>query len=107
MPFYFMHLIDSTDVLLDRDGMELAPGAISSAALKATRDCMARDVQNGQLDLHYRIEVQDESGQVIHRLDLEEALEIAAGSQSANVRFPSAPDVQLLGCEAMHRNLAA
>ena len=80
MPKYYMHLVDSVDVLLDPDGVELAPEKVSPAALRAARDCMAGDVQNGQLDLRYRIEVQDVSGQVIHCLDFEDALEIAAGS---------------------------
>lgn len=75
-----MHLIDNNDVLLDPDGLELAPENVCDATLRAARDCMAGDVQNGQLDLRYRIEVQDVSGQVIHCLDFEDALEIAGAS---------------------------
>lgn len=56
VPNYHMHLIDSIDVLLDSDGVEVACEDVSSAALRAPRDCMAGDVHNGRLDLHYRIE---------------------------------------------------
>ena len=80
MPHYFLHLIDSSDVLIDPDGMELAPEDVGRAALEAARDCMAGDVRKGQLDLRYRIEVQDESGKAIHRLDFRDALEIAGAS---------------------------
>jgi hypothetical protein len=37
-------------------------------------------VQNGQLDLRYRIEVQHENGTTIHRLPFAEAVEILTSS---------------------------
>jgi len=77
MPRYFMHLIDSTDILLDPEGMEMLAEAIPAKALFAARDCMAGDVKDGRLDLHYRIEVRDEGGQVVHCLEFADALEIA------------------------------
>jgi len=76
MSRYFMHLIDSTDILLDPDGVEMAAEAIPAKALFAARDCMANDVKDGRLDLHYRIEVRDEGGQVVHCLEFAAALEI-------------------------------
>jgi hypothetical protein len=80
MPRYFMHLIDHTDVILDPEGVELALKQVSSATLEAARDCMAGDVHNGQLDLRYRIEVQDENGTTVHRLPFAEAVEILTSS---------------------------
>ena len=76
MPRYFLHLVDSTDVTLDPDGVEMPPEAIPGAALVQARDCMAGDVRNGRLDFSYRIDVHDESGKLVHSLPFEEALEI-------------------------------
>ena len=80
MPRYFMHLIDSVDILLDPDGVELASEAVASRTLFIARDCMANDVKEGRLDLHYRIEVQNEGGEVIHCLEFKDALKIAHAS---------------------------
>jgi hypothetical protein len=68
-----MHLIDSTNILLDPDGMDIPVGAIPDKALFTARDCMADDVKDGRLDLHYRIEVQDERGQAVHCLEFADA----------------------------------
>jgi len=76
MPHYFLHLVDSTDVTLDPDGMEMAPEAVAGAALLAARDCMAGDVKNGVLDFHYRIDVHDEAGEMVHSLASRDALRI-------------------------------
>ena len=76
VPRYYFHLMDSVDVVLDPDGMEMPADAIVGAALMQARDCMAGDVKNGKLDLHYRIDVHDESGAVVHALQFEDAVEI-------------------------------
>jgi hypothetical protein len=73
-----MHLVDGTDILLDPEGMEMPAEAVSAKALLAARDCMAGDVKSGRLDLHHRIEVKDESGQIVHCLEFADAIEIAA-----------------------------
>lgn len=76
MPHYFFHLVDSTDVVLDPDGVEMAAEAVVDAALFQARDCMAADVKEGRLDLHYRIDVHDDAGALVHSLTFEDALEI-------------------------------
>ena len=76
VPRYFMHLIDSTDVLLDPDGMVIPPEMVERVALRAARDCMAGDVQNGRLDLRYRIDVHNESGMVVHQLAFADAVQV-------------------------------
>lgn len=76
MPRYFMHLRDSTDVIVDPEGVELSAAAVERAALKAARDCMADDVQNGWLDLRYQIDVHDESDGVVHCLRFADAVKI-------------------------------
>jgi hypothetical protein len=76
LPRYFLHLVDSVDILLDPDGTELAEDAVEGAAMRAARDCMAGDVQSGKLDLTYRIEVHDESGRLVHSLPFVDAVKI-------------------------------
>ena len=78
MPRFFMHLVDGTDVLLDRDGTEMAAESVAPATL-AARDCMEGDVRNGRLDLRYRIDVHDEAGAVVHSLAFADALMIKSG----------------------------
>ena len=76
MPRYFLHLKDSTDEVLDPDGIEMSAAAVPDAALKSARDCIAGDVKNGKIDLHYRIEVVTESGELEHTLPFSEAVQI-------------------------------
>ncbi len=76
MQKFFFHLVDSTDRLLDPEGCLMPPEAIAGAALMQARDCIAGDVQIGLLDLHYRIEVHDEDGAVVHSLSFADALDI-------------------------------
>ena len=76
MPRYFMHLVDSIDVTLDPEGVEMPAEAIVGAALLQARDCMAHDVKSGQLDFHYRIDVHDENGELVHSLPFRDALVI-------------------------------
>jgi hypothetical protein len=76
MSLYFMHLRDGTDVILDPDGVEMAPEAVAKAALAAARDCIAGDARNGSIDLRYWIDVHDESDAVIHSLHFADAVTI-------------------------------
>ena len=76
MPLVYMHLIDGTDVTFDPDGFEMPVEDIAAKALLQARDCMAGDVKDGRLYLGYRIEVQDEAGEVVHRLNFSDAVEI-------------------------------
>jgi hypothetical protein len=76
VPRYFMHLVDSTDVLRDPDGVVIPAELVERVALRAARDCMAGDVKHGRLDLRYRIDVHDENGKVVHRLAFPDAVEV-------------------------------
>ncbi len=40
---------------------------------------MSEDVKSGRLDLHYRIDVHDESGELVHSLAFADALQIVGG----------------------------
>lgn len=76
MARYFLHLKDSIDQLLDPDGMDMSSEAVPGVALMQARDCIAGDVKAGRLDLHYRIEVFNESGELVHALPFTDALDI-------------------------------
>ena len=76
MPRYFLHLKDSKDEVLDPDGMEISAMAVPDAALRSARDCIAGDVKAGRIDLHYRIEVFSEDGELVHALPFSDAVEI-------------------------------
>lgn len=73
---YFLNLVDSSEVLLDPEGIEMPASAVERVVLVAARDCMAADVKKGLLDLRYRIDVHDESGQLMHRLSFSDAVNI-------------------------------
>jgi hypothetical protein len=65
MPCYFIHLVDSTDVLLDPEGVEIPEDQVAAKALACARDCIAHDAKDGKIDLRYRIDVHDESDTVV------------------------------------------
>jgi hypothetical protein len=71
-----MHLVDSVDVLMDPDGIELPTEAVAQKALASARDCIAGDVREGRIDLRYRIDVHSHDGQVIHSLSFADAVEV-------------------------------
>jgi len=77
MTRYFFHLRDSTGEILDPEGVEILAEDVASAALLSARDCMAGDVKDGCLDLRYRIDVHDESGDLVYSQTFSDALEIA------------------------------
>jgi hypothetical protein len=76
MPLYFMHLRDSSDEMLDPDGVLMPKEAVPRAALFAARDCIAHDVRSGRMDLKYRIDVQNEDGEIVHTMQFADAVEI-------------------------------
>lgn len=78
MPLYFMHLRDSSDEVLDPDGVHMPKEAVARAALLAARDCIAHDVRSGRLDFKYRIDVQNKGGEIIHTVHFADAVEIPA-----------------------------
>ena len=81
MPRYFLHLRDGTDEILDPEGVEMPAEAVNGAALIAARDCIAGDVKSGRLDLHCRIDVHDENGEIVHSLPFADAVEVVGGGE--------------------------
>jgi hypothetical protein len=78
MARYFLHLKDSVDEVLDPDGTEMPAEAVPGAALRSARDCIAGDVKEGRIDLHFRIEVLSETGELVHTLRFSDAVEVVS-----------------------------
>jgi hypothetical protein len=74
---YFLHLRDGSDEVIDPDGMEFADiQALRDAVMKNARDTIAGDVQNGVIDLRYRIDAENEAGQVVYSLPFKHAVSV-------------------------------
>jgi len=77
MTRYFLHLRDHIDEVLDEEGIELPGlGALKKAVMEAARDIMAGDVRNGVLDFRYRIDAQNEQGDIVFSLPFQHAASI-------------------------------
>jgi len=78
MPRFFMHLRDGTDVALDEEGTEHASiEAMQQAVLASARDCIAGDVKaTGVVDFRFRIDAENEAGEVVYSLPFAEAVTI-------------------------------
>jgi hypothetical protein len=77
MTRYFLHLRDSTDEVLDPDGSEFEDmEAVRNAVMVNARDLIAGDVRNGLVDFRYRIDAENEAGQVVYSLPFKHAVNI-------------------------------
>ena len=77
MTRYFLHLRDSTDEVLDPDGSEFEDmEAVRNAVMVNARDLIAGDVRNGLVDFRYRIDAENESGQIVYSLPFKHAVNI-------------------------------
>ncbi|QZH74214.1 MAG: hypothetical protein JY451_10960 [Erythrobacter sp.] len=75
MARYFFHLRDGQDLLLDPDGRELPDmEAVAAATLREAREIISHDAREGRIKLDYHLDVQDTGGQLVHRLDFEDAV---------------------------------
>ena len=74
-----MHLRNSTDELLDAEGIELNDiDAVRKNVMSAARDLLAGDLRNGVLDLRYRIDAENPGGKVVYTLAFKNAFSIIA-----------------------------
>lgn len=77
MARYFMHLRDGTEQILDPEGLEFPTiEALRKAVLASARDLMTGDVREGVIDLRFRIDVEDESGDLVYTLPFKHAVNI-------------------------------
>ena len=84
MALYYFHLRDGVERLLDPLGQEIAdPETIPAIALAEARALIAADAQAGQIDLNQRIEVVDEGGELVHRIEFTDAVSIIGAGQTS------------------------
>jgi hypothetical protein len=76
MTLYFFHLRDGGDLLLDPDGRELDSSKVAGDALMEARALISAEALTGSIKLDQRIEVEDEVGHVVHRLNFWDAVHI-------------------------------
>jgi hypothetical protein len=77
MAIYFFHLRDHGSVLLDEEGRELdGQEAVEAAALAEARAIIGAEARTGTINLDQVIEVEDQAGTVIHRLEFKDAVTI-------------------------------
>ena len=83
MQTYYFHLRDGTDVLLDPDGRALPSLAVvAGAALFEARAIISADVKAGRISLAQSIDVENESGTLVHTLAFTDAVEIRSSHSS-------------------------
>jgi hypothetical protein len=72
-----MHLRDGIDECLDPEGKDFPNiEALRNAVLFTARDLMVGDIRDGILDLRFRIDAENEKGQVVFSLPFKHALSI-------------------------------
>jgi hypothetical protein len=77
MSRYFMHLRDGSDELLDPEGGDYPDlESMRRAVLLCARDLMAGDIRGGVIDFRFRIDAEDEDGNLVYSLPFEHALSI-------------------------------
>jgi hypothetical protein len=79
MARYFLHLRDGRDETLDPEGSEYSDmEAVRQAVLLGARDLIAGDVQQGVIDFRFRLEAENEAGEIVYSLPFEQAVRIVA-----------------------------
>jgi hypothetical protein len=87
MSFFYFHLRDGVDILLDLEGRELDSSfAIEEAALREARSIISEDARKGRIDLDVRIDVEDELRNVVHSLCFRDAVEILPPTTATSAR---------------------
>lgn len=77
MALYFFHLCDGQDVLIDPDGRAIEDDSlIAGMALKEARAIIGYEAAGGSIKLAQHIQVFDEAGTLVHRLEFRDAVRI-------------------------------
>ena len=72
-----MHLRNGSDQLLDAEGSEFEDlAALRGSVMANARGLMAGDVRDGLLDLRFRIDAEDESGEIVYSLPFAQAVNV-------------------------------
>lgn len=106
MARYYFHLRSDDHEIRDAEGRELPSLHIAKVeALRGARDTLSHDLKEGRLNLHYRLDIEDSEGAVLHVLPLQEAFHLVApgfefGSSDGVDQHPCVGD----GIDAMKPN---
>ena len=77
MTRYFMNLRDSTEELLDPEGIDYESlDALRKAVLATVRDLMCGEMRNGLIDLRFRVDAEDADGAIVYTLSFKHAVSI-------------------------------
>jgi hypothetical protein len=78
MPRFYLHLRDGTEELLDEEGLDYPNmEAVRKKVLESARDVISNDLKGGGiLDLRYRIDAQNEAGEIVYTLPFKHAVNI-------------------------------
>ena len=77
MARYHLHLRDGTEELLDPEGTECPDmEGLRRTVLAAVRSCMSGDVLDGLLDFRFRLDAEDEAGNIVYTLPFKHAVNI-------------------------------
>jgi hypothetical protein len=81
MPRFYLHLRDGTDESLDEEGHELPDmEGVRKTVLEAARDIMGNEIKSGGvMDLRYRIDVENQEGEILYTLPFRHAVNIIPG----------------------------
>ena len=83
MPLFYFHLRDHTESVLDPEGVELPDlAAVSQKALTHARELISHDAKAGLIDMRFRIDAEDEGGNIVHSVPFEQALTIIPADQT-------------------------
>lgn len=78
MALYYFHLCDGGDTLLDPDGRDIADESrIAPIALKEARAIISHEAAAGSIHLDQYIEVRDENGKLVHRINFRDAVTVS------------------------------
>ena len=98
MALFFFHLRDGVDRLLDPDGRDLPDiQAVEQSSLREARGLISHEALCGQINMAQAIEVEDDAGVVVHRLDFHEAVTIVPKSTSGRKPRGSVPERTVAG----------
>jgi hypothetical protein len=82
MARYFLHLRDGTDETLDEEGLEFESlEAMRDAVLAAARDLIGADAHKGMIDFRFRIDAENDEGQIVYTLPFEHAVSVIPASE--------------------------
>ena len=77
MSRFYLHLYNSTGPVCDEDGLELESlEAARAVAIRSIRDVISEEARHGRIDLRGKIEIENESKELLAVIRFEHAFEL-------------------------------